>query len=226
MTKKRTVERARAIIPGMRSTRRQLAAALAGSLVLAPTGVGARPAFEVHAGGTLVHATNGSDEFALRTDGHVLVPSLGGAWIPGHGRLGAQLEASFPRDMTRLIPGSIKSGPVTYVVTRRDLVASALLRGAVWRRHALRLDALGGASLVRNETKVRYSFQPPTPQPRESHFALSGGLDLQLGAGRVMVTVPLRAHYITGIDHELTFGFAPGSVLLSAGAALGWTSGR
>src|SRR5258707_609366 len=153
----------------MRSIRLHLVAALAGPVVLSPAELGAGPAFEIHAGVALVHATNGSDSFALPTDGHTLAPRLSAACMPEHGRLGGQIELTFPHDMTREIPGSIKSGPVTYVVTRRDTVASALLRGELARRRALRLSVLGGASLVRNETKVRYSFQPPTPRSYESH---------------------------------------------------------
>jgi hypothetical protein len=210
----------------MRSIRVPLVAALTGPLFLSPAGLGAGPAFGVHAGVELVQATNGSDQFALPTDGRTLAPRLSAAYIPEHGRLGVQVELTFPHDMRKEIPGAIKSGPVTYVVTRRDAVASALLRGALWRRRALRLIVLGGASLVRNETKVRYSFQPPTPRSYDSHVGISGGLDLELGAGRVVVTLPLRVHYITGINHELTFGFAPGAILLGAGATIGWTSTR
>jgi hypothetical protein len=126
--------------------------------LLLPTTSSAQPAITIFGGAALLVGNNGSGPFALPTDGKVLIPTLGGAIVPKGSRLGLQVEVSLPRDMTKEVPGSIKAGPVVYVVTRRDLIVSGLARVALFTNGRASFNALAGLSVVSNRTDVRCSF--------------------------------------------------------------------
>jgi len=192
-------------------------------LLSAPHGA-AQPSIQVLGGANLLFARNGSDEFALPTDGRTLVPAFAFALVP-RGRLGLQLEADLPRTMTKLVPGAIKAGPVTYVVTQRNLVLSAMGRVPL-STGKVGLIGLVGPSLARNRTNVRYSVEPAQSGPAETRLALSGGLELDVTVGRMVIAAPtLRFHYITGLEGAEN-GFRPSRALLTLGASVGWRSGR
>jgi hypothetical protein len=68
---------------------------------LAATPSRAQAVVEIFGGAAVITANNGSGEFALPTDGTVIVPTFGGAVGVKDRRLGVQVEVSLPPNMTK-----------------------------------------------------------------------------------------------------------------------------
>jgi hypothetical protein len=191
-----------------------------GLLMLASSRAAAQ-AVDVFGGASELAARNSSEEFALPSDGQVLVPTFGAAVGWRDRAVGLDVEVVLPRTMTTLTPGLIKSGPVKYVVTQRELIISFLAFGTIGHER-VRLKYLAGLSLVRNETSGRYDFNPEMSAPAKSHPAWSGGIDLTAAFGHFLVTLPnVRLHYLPGITPDDS-GFATSRTLLTVGATVGW----
>jgi hypothetical protein len=192
-------------------------------LPLSSTTAVAQPTIRVFGGAGAVIARNSSDKFALPSDGRTVKPSIGAVVARHDGKVVFHLECDWPTTMTRRVPGAIKAGPVVYVITQRDLVASFLAGRSVAARNAARLNALGGVSLVRKEVATRYSSQEEGPGQAGNHLAWSGGVDLVIESGHLIITpARFRTHYITGIATQPLSGFAPARLLFDIGTTIGW----
>ena len=79
--------------------------------------------------------------------------------------------------MTKHVPGVIKGGPITYVITQRPWAASAMLGYAVATGRYVRVQPVIGLSTVSNAPSVRYSFQTEaTLEAAQRHLAWSSGV--------------------------------------------------
>jgi hypothetical protein len=195
-------------------------------LLTAAAPISAQTTLQPFGGGTLVIARNGSDEFALPTDGHAITAAAG-VTVSGRGdALSLSAEFDFPKTMTRRVPGFIKSGPVTYVITQRPWIASALIGRAFALGTLVRFQPIGGVSIVGNVASARYSFQEQQPgQGAEEHIAWSGGADLLVRSSRLVIRLPrVRVHYATGVEKEAN-GLGASRVLWDIGATVGWRFG-
>jgi len=164
---------------------------------------------------------NASENSVLPSGGHVSVATFGGAVGWKDRTVGFHIEVDLPRTFTNRTPGAIKAGPVTYVVTQRNLIVSGLVYGSLGNSK-VRLKGLAGFSVVRNRTTVGYDFQIDPDPPAENHGAFSGGVDLTASFGHVALTLPrVRLHYVSGIIQDPS-GFAIGRVLSTVGATVGW----
>jgi hypothetical protein len=193
------------------------------AVVLSAAPSSAQTSAEVFAGASLLATSNGSTEFALPTDNHGVAAVVGfSVWSPER-RWCVGVESELSRTLTREVPGAIKAGPVTYVISQQPRLGGVLLGLAVAQTPRVRLVTLIGASLVQNTPTVRYSFQEkPTLESEQTRLAWSGGVDVAVSRGRLVVRVPrLRVHYLTGVERALN-GFGAPRVLWSAGATLGW----
>lgn len=178
---------------------------------------------EVSAGVSVLATTNGSTEFALPTDHHGVAAIVGVSVWPSERRWSVAFEGDLSRTLAREVPGAIKAGPVTYVISQRPRLGSALLGVALAQTARVRLVSLIGASLVQNVPSIRYSFQDsPTLDSPQTRLAWSGGVDLALSGPRLVVRVPrVRAHYLTGVEREFN-GFGAPRLIWTVGATLGW----
>ena len=193
-----------------------------GTCLLVPARPAVAQSVDLFGGVALVAVRNGSDASSVfPTDGHVTVPTFGGAVGWKNQTVGFHVEVDLPATFTNRTPGAIKAGPVTYVVTQRNLIVSSLVYGSLGK-NKVRLKGLAGFSLVRNQTSAGYDFQIDPDPPAENHGAFSGGADLTASFGHVVVTLPrVRLHYISGVVQD-DVGFAIGHVLLTVGATVGW----
>ena len=87
---------------------------------------------DLFGGVALVAVRNGSDASSVfPTDGHVTVPTVGGAVGWKNQTVGFHVEVDLPGAFTNRTPGAIKSGPVMYVFTQRNLIVSGLVYGSL-----------------------------------------------------------------------------------------------
>ena len=192
-------------------------------LLIAPTPTAAQPSRQLFGGAGAVVARNASDSDALPSDGHAAKLFVGAVFTRKDIPASFQFELDFPETMTTRVPGSIKSGPIVYVITQRHLVASFLAGPSFAVSDAVHVNGLVGISLVRKDWSIGYSIEMDKPETREDHLAWSGGVDLGIEFRRVVMTLPrLRVRYITGITELPGPGFAPARVLFDAGVAVGW----
>ena len=192
-------------------------------VVLPVTPATAQASAEVFAGATVLVTVNGSDEFALPTDNHGLAGVVGlSVWAP-ESRWSVVLESEWSHTLTAEVPGAIKAGPVTYVISQRPRLGSALLGFAAARSQRVRLVPVLGVSVVQNTPTVRYSFQETsTLESEQTSIAGTGGLDIVVTTSHLVLRMPrVRVHYLTGVDREFN-GFGAPRVIWSAGATLGW----
>lgn len=199
--------------------------AIAGALFLLASAAdtAGQPTAQLFGGGSVVFAKNGSDEYGLPSDGRAVSAAVGASVARKDGGVLLSAELDFPRTMTTRVPGAIKAGPVTYVITQRPWVASAMIGHAFALGAHARVEPLVGASLVGNAPSVRYSFQTePTLEAAQQRLAWSGGVDLLVRSSRVVFRVPrVRLHYVTGMEREFN-GFGAPRVLWSVGTTIGW----
>lgn len=137
-----------------------------------------------------------------------MVASTGGEWS---------------RSLTQEEPGYIRQGPVTYVVSQRPRLGSALVGFAVTRSARVRVLPLLGLSLVQNTPTVRYSFEPATaPGSEQTNLAWTSGFDVAFSGRRLVLRAPrVRVHYLAGVKQG-DFGFGAPPVIWSVGTSLGW----
>ena len=205
----------------MRVTKLVLFAAVA--VVLPATHATAQASAELFAGASVLVTANGSDEYALPTDNHGVAGVAGlSVWSPTS-RWSVVLEGEWSRTLTGEVPGAIKAGPVTYVISQRPRLGRGLFGFAVARSQRVRLIPLLGASIVQNTPTVRYSFQQaPTLESEQTNLAWTGGLDIVASGPHLVFRVPrVRVHYLTGVEREFN-GFGAPRVIWSAGATVGW----
>ena len=197
---------------------------LAGAAVAwSATPAKAQASAEVFAGATVLVTANGSDEFALPTDNRGVAGVVGfSVWAP-ESRWSVALEGEWSRTLTSEEPGAIKAGPVTYVISQRPRLGSALLGFAAAQSQRVRLVPVLGVSVVQNKPTIRYSVQQTsTLESEQTSLAWSGGLDIVVSGPHLVVRIPrVRVHYVTGVEREFN-GFGAPRVMWSAGAALGW----
>ena len=192
-----------------------------GSLVLLTAQPAGAQAVDLFGGVSELVVRNASENLANPSGGHVTVPTFGGAVGWKDRTVGFHIEVDLPRTFTNRTPGAIKSGPVTYVVTQRNLIVGGLVYRS-FGNSKVRLKGLAGFSVVRNQTSTGYDFQIDPHPPAENHGAFSGGVDLTASFGHVALTLPrVRVHYVSGIIQDPS-GFAIGRVLLTVGATVGW----
>lgn len=192
-------------------------------VVLPATHATAQVSAEVFAGASVLVTANGSDEFALPTNSHGVSGVIGlSVWTPAS-RWSGVLEGEWSRTMTGEVPGAIKAGPVTYVISQRPRLGSAFVGFAAARSQRVRLVPVLGVSVVQNTPTIRYSVQEPsTLASEQTSLAWSGGLDIVASGPHLVLRVPrVRVHYVTGIEREFN-GFGAPRVIWSAGATLGW----
>ena len=192
-------------------------------VMLSATHAMAQASAELFVGPTVLVTANGSDEFALPTDNHGVAGVVGlSVWSPASRWSGA-LEGEWSRTMTGEVPGAIKAGPVTYVISQRPRLGSALVGFAAARSKRVRVVPALGVSVVQNTPTVRYSFQQKsTLASEQTNLAWSGGLDIVASGAHLVLRVPrVRVHYVTGIEREFN-GFGAPRVIWSAGVTLGW----
>ena len=178
---------------------------------------------ELFAGASVLVTANGSNEFALPTDNHGVAGVVGlSVWAPTS-RWSVVLEGEWSRTLTGEVPGAIKAGPVTYVISQRPRLGSGLVGFAAARSQRVRLVPVLGVSVVRNTPTVRYSVQQAsTLASEQTNLAWTGGLDIVAGGSHLVLRVPrVRVHYLTGVEREFN-GFGAPRVIWSAGATLGW----
>jgi len=198
---------------------------IAGALLLlgAAAPAAAQPTVHLFGGVGVVFANNGSDGFGLPTDGRAVSAAVGASVTRKDGGVSLSAELDLPGTMTKLVPGVIKAGPISYVITQRPWVASAMIGHAFALGAQVRLQPLVGASLVGNALSVGYAFQnEPTLQTEHLDLAWSGGVDLLVRSSRIVFRVPrVRLHYVTGVERELN-GFGAPRVLWNVGTTIGW----
>lgn len=183
----------------------------------------AQTSAEVFAGAGVLATANGSTEFALPTDNHGAAAIVGVSVWSTESRWTVAFEGELSRTLISEVPGAIKAGPVTYVISQRPRLGSALLGVALARTARVRLVSLIGASLVQNTPSTRYSFQDaPALESQQTRLAWSGGVDLAVSGRHLVVRVPrVRVHYLTGVEREFN-GFGAPRVIWNVGATLGW----
>jgi hypothetical protein len=94
-------------------------------------------------------------------------------------------------------------------VRHRDAFISGYARCRLWNGSTIQFEALGGASLVLADTQLSTSRLEFVPMQHygefgdyvrwplgHRRFALSGGIDVPIGSGRVAVVPAVRLHYI------------------------------
>ena len=155
------------------------------------------------------------------------------ALFPRRGRVGLQLEATWPRTHWRTY--SYLSG-VSFQSTvtdfRRQLIVSALARFEPIRDGRIRPNVIAGVSLVRHQTARARSMrrfpaagppperlpQPSSWQPADTNAALTVGIDLSFHFRSALVLAPQLRLYLMDVETRNSFA--------SLALGVGWAFGR
>lgn len=182
----------------------------------------AQPRWTVFGGGRIAVAPKDDDATTSTPGGQSAGITIGAEVRPKSRDLALIAEVDLPTTTTHEDYGTLKSGPVTYVVSQKHWVVSALVAQGIRLSGTVSLRPAIGVALVGISPDVRYSYRP-LEATQQQHFAWVGGLGLRVRRHHLLVDAPtVRVRFLTGTKDEAIV-FRPTPFIWSIGANVGWS---